>query len=106
MIIRTSVLEGTVAPADQAAFDRHQSEVVLPAIASYPGILGVKLRRTVEADEGAPAVYMAFDLHFKSLDDMRAALASPTRQKVRDLIARGMGPFKGRVYHVVSSQAD
>jgi len=106
MIVRTAILEGTVAAADRDRFDRHMSAVVLPAIGFYPGIVEVKLRRTVEVDEGAPPVYMAFDLYFKSLDDMRAALASPIRQQVREEIAKGVAMFKGRVYHIVSAEAD
>ena len=101
MIIRSAYLEGTVAEADRADFDRRMSEEVLPAIRAYPGLRDVKLRRLVEADEGATPVYMAFDLYFDSLDAMRAALASETRQIVRQKIAAAMGSFNGRVRHLV-----
>jgi hypothetical protein len=47
---------------------------------------------------------MAFDLYFDSLDAMNAALASPTRQSVRQQIGTVMGLFQGRVYHQVFSQ--
>jgi hypothetical protein len=47
-------------------------------------------------------IYMVFGLMFDSLDDMHAALASPTRQAVRETIAAAMPAFQGRVYHVVS----
>lgn len=104
MIIRSAILKGEVAPADRAHFDRHMAETVVAAIGTYPRIKGVQLRRTVERDEGAPAIYMQFDLHFDSLEDMRFALASATRQTVRAEIAKAMGMFKGRVYHVVSSR--
>ena len=104
MIIRSAFLEGTVADADRAAFDQHMAGPVLAAIGTYPGIRQVKLRRIELADEGSPPTYMVFDLYFDSLDDMNAALASPTRQAVRQKIAEGMGPFKGRVYHQVFRQ--
>jgi hypothetical protein len=44
---------------------------------------------------------MQFDLHFDSLDAMNQALASPVRQAVQQRIKAGMGPFSGRVTHVV-----
>lgn len=104
MIVRSAVLEGRVAADRRAAFDAHMISVVLPAIRRYPGLRDVVLRRPVEADEGAPAIYMVFDLHFDDLAAMRAALASPIRQEVRSVIAAGMGDFEGRVYHVVMDE--
>lgn len=101
MIIRSAYLEGDVEEQDRAAFDRQMVETVLPAIRAYPRLRNVTLRRIAEADDNAPQIYMIFDLHFDSLDDMRAALASETRQRVRQAIAAAMTPFRGRVYHLV-----
>lgn len=101
MIIRTAVLEGTVDSADQPAFDTYMKEQVAPAIGTFPGIRKVEMRRISEADDDAPPIYMIFDLHFDDLDAMHAALASDTRNQVREQIKKGMGPFKGRVYHLV-----
>lgn len=105
MIVRTAVLEGTVAEADQPSFDRHMRDVVVPAIGRYPGIKGIKLRRSAEAEAGAPPVYMSFDLYFDDLAAMHAALASPIRQEVRAVIQQGMAPFTGRVYHLIQEEA-
>lgn len=104
MIIRMAVLEGRVPEARRAAFDAHMASVVLPAIRRYPGLRDARLRRPVEADEGAPPVYMVFDLCFDDLQAMKAALASPVRQEVRAVIAAGMGDFEGRVYHLVMEE--
>ena len=101
MIIRSAFLEGTVDPADRPGFDAYMRDAVVPAIRTYPGIRGVTLRRLNHADNGAPQLYMVFDLLFDSVEAMEAALASETRQQVRDLIAKGMAPFKGRAYHIV-----
>jgi uncharacterized protein (TIGR02118 family) len=101
MIIRSAILEGTVAESEQARFDVHMREAVVPAIATYPGIRKVALRRLAEKDEAAPAIYMIFDLYFDSIEAMNAALASETRQAVRERISEGMSTFQGRVYHVV-----
>jgi uncharacterized protein (TIGR02118 family) len=102
MIIRSAILEGEVPEAYRAAFDRQMATEVLTAIRRYPGIRDVRLRRSVETEPGAPPVYMIFDLHFDDLAAMHAALASPVRQEVRALIADTMGPFQGRVYHLVT----
>lgn len=101
MIIRSAVLEGTVAEAEQPRFDAHMRDAVVPAIATYPGIRKVTLRRLAEKDDGAPPIYMIFDLYFDSIDAMNAALASETRQAVRALISEAMSTFEGRVYHLV-----
>ena len=104
MIIRSAILEGSIPAADRAQFDAQMSGPVLAAIGTYPGIPQVKPRRLVQADEGTPPVYMVFDLYFDSLDAMNAALASPTRQAVRQQIGTVMGLFQGRVYHQVFSE--
>ncbi len=105
MIIRSAVLEGTVPEAERAAFDRQMATTVLDAIARYPGLIQVTLRRPLETEAGAPQVYMVFDLHFPSLAAMHAALASPVRQEVRARLAEVMTPFHGRVYHLVMEES-
>jgi hypothetical protein len=101
VIIRSAVLEGVVAEADQDAFDQQMINAVLPAIATYPGIREVRLRRPVETEPGAPSVYMVFDLYFETLEAMHAALASPVRAIVREQIGKAMSAFSGKVYHLV-----
>ena len=79
---------------------------VLQAIATYPGLREVRLRKPAEAEPGAPAVYVQFDLYFDDLPAMHAALASPVRQEVRETIAAVMPLFKGRVYHLVMQEGE
>lgn len=101
MIIRCAILEGTVAPEGQAAFDALMHGTVVPALRTYPGIRQVRLKKRVQADEGAAAHYMVFELVFDSLAAMDAALASPTRQTVRAHMAEAMKGFNGKVVHMV-----
>ena len=56
MIIRSAVLEGTPLAQDKELFDQHMHTTVLQAIASYPGIVKVVLRRPLEQEAGAPPV--------------------------------------------------
>ena len=105
MIIRSAVLEGQVDDADRAGFDRHMRTTVRDAIATYPGIVDVRLRWPVETEAGAPPIYVIFDLYFADLAAMQAALASPTRQAVRAALGEIMPTFKGRVYHLVMDES-
>jgi uncharacterized protein (TIGR02118 family) len=105
MIVRSAYLEGTVEAGDRAGFDRHMAEAVLPALAKYPGVRQVRLRRPVAADAGAPQVYLVFDLYFDSLEAMRAALASEVRQEVVASFGSAMPKFKGRAYHVMFEES-
>ena len=101
MIVRTAILEGSVAPEHKAEFDQHMRTTVVAALGRYPGLIKAVLREIAEADADAPPVYMAFDLYFHNLADMHAALASPVRQAVRAELALLMPRFQGRVYHLV-----
>lgn len=105
MLIRSAVLEGTVAGADRAAFDRHMRETVRAAIATYPGIVDVRLRWPAENEPGAPPIYVIFDLYFPDLATMHAALASDTRAAVRRALGEIMPVFQGRVYHLVLEES-
>lgn len=105
MLIRSAVLEGSVAEADREAFDCQMRTSVVAAISRYPNIRTVKLRKQVETEEGAPPIYMIFDLVFDDLAAMNAALASPVRQEVRGEIGKAMQAFKGRVYHLIMEEA-
>ena len=104
MIIRCVYFEGQVAPADQADFDARMCGPVLAALRTYPGLRQVKLRRLQLADVNSPAHYCVFDLYFDSLEAMNTALASPTRQAVRDQVSVAMASFQGRIYHQVFSE--
>lgn len=101
MIIRSAILQGQVPEADRETFDALMRGSVVQAISTYPGIRQVKLRKLLSSDEGMAPAYMIFDLYFDSLAAMDAALASPTRQAVRDQMKQAMSLFQGKVYHQV-----
>lgn len=101
MIVRSAILEGHVPESRQAAFDALMRGTVVPALLTYPGIRQVRLKKRVQADEGAVPHYMVFDLVFDDLEAMNTALASPTRQTVRGHMAEAMKGFDGKVVHMV-----
>ena len=100
MHVRCAVFEGTVDPADRAAFDAHIEETVLPILASFPKIRSARVLRAQSVEDEGPAIYQVFELQFDSAGDMAAALASPNRARSRAAVARVMPLFKGRIYHV------
>ena len=101
MIVRTAILEGDVSIEDRDTFDVYMRTTVVEQIMRYPGIRGVEVRRRIHADESAPGIYMQFDLLFDDIAAMDAALSSPVRAEVQAKIKAGMGPFKGKVSHIV-----
>lgn len=101
MTVRCAYLEGSVPESAQPAFDALMRNTVVPALLTYPGIRQVRLKKLVQADEGANPHYMVFELVFDSLAAMDAALASPTRQAVRAHMAEAMKGFNGRIVHRV-----
>jgi hypothetical protein len=105
MIIRSVMLEGSVADAGRPEFDHHLRGRVREILATYPGILGVKMRWPKEIEEGAPPIYVCFDLYFTDLVAMHAALASPTRQAVRAAMREIMPLFQGRIFHLITEES-
>lgn len=101
MIVRSVVFEGVVDEVDRAAFDRKMTTAVFATLARYPGIRKVSVRKVAGVEDGAPPIYMVFDLHFDTLADMHAALASSVRQDVRAEVAVVKSSFKGRLYHLI-----
>lgn len=64
------------APSDPAAFEKHYREVHIPLGRTLPGLRRYTLSREVSAVRGAPYFLMA-ELEWDSMDELRAAFASP-----------------------------
>jgi uncharacterized protein (TIGR02118 family) len=63
-------------PADPETFDRHYREVHIPLIRHLPGLRRYTLGRDVTALRGAPC-YLITELEWDTMDELRAAFASP-----------------------------
>jgi uncharacterized protein (TIGR02118 family) len=64
------------APADSEAFDRHYREVHIPLIRDLPGLRRCTVGRDVVTLHGAPC-HLITELEWDTMDDLRAAFASP-----------------------------
>jgi uncharacterized protein (TIGR02118 family) len=63
-------------PTDAETFDRHYREVHIPLGRTLPGLRRYTVARDVTAVRGAP-YYLVAELEWDTIDDLRAAFASP-----------------------------
>jgi uncharacterized protein (TIGR02118 family) len=64
-------------PTDVDAFDRHYVEVHIPLARRLPGLRRYTVGRDVAAVRGDPPYYLVAQLEWDTMDDLRAAFASP-----------------------------
>ena len=63
-------------PADPQAFDRHYREVHLPLLRQLPGLRRYTISRGIAPLPGEP-LYLIAELEWGTMDELRAAFASP-----------------------------
>ena len=63
-------------PADPEAFDRHYREIHIPLVRRLPGLRRYMVSRDITAVHGAP-YYLVAELDWDTMDELRAAFASP-----------------------------
>jgi len=102
MYVRCAYFEGDVAPENREKFNRFFEEEAVPLINKFPGIRGVRLLRSEWREEGAPNVYQTIELTFETREDVKAALASPAREKNLENTRNSgiMDLFDGTVRHI------
>jgi len=64
-------------PDQPAEFERRWSEEFVPLAEQLPGLWRVVVSHTHGGPAGPVPIYLIHELHFESLDALRAALASP-----------------------------
>jgi uncharacterized protein (TIGR02118 family) len=65
------------APSDPAAFEQHYREVHIPLAKELPGLRRFILSRNLAAVRGGVPFYLVAELEWDTMDDLRAAFASP-----------------------------
>ncbi len=63
-------------PPDPGPFDRHYNEVHIPLLRGLPGLRRYAIGRDITALHGA-ACYLIAELEWDTMDELRAAFASP-----------------------------
>lgn len=74
-------------PTDPEAFDRHYQEVHIPLGRQMPKLRRYTLGRGVTAVRGGRSYYCVAELEWDSMDDLRAAFASPQGRATADDVA-------------------
>ena len=64
-------------PADPGTFDRHYREVHIPLARRLPGLRRYTVAREAAPVRGGVPYYLIADLQWDTMDDLRAAFASP-----------------------------
>jgi uncharacterized protein (TIGR02118 family) len=66
-------------PTDPEAFDRHYRQIHIPLIRQLPSLRRYTVGRDITALHGKP-IYLITELEWDTMDELRAAFASPEGQ--------------------------
>ena len=88
-------------PADPEAFGRHYREIHIPLGRRLPGLRRYAVSRDLAAVRGAP-YYLVADLEWDTMDELRAAFASPEGRATAADAARlqELAPVRSMIFSV------
>ncbi len=94
-------------PADPEAFDRHYREIHIPLGRRLPGLRRYAVSRDVAAVRGEP-YYLVAELDWDTLDELRAAFASPEGRATAADAARlqELAPVRSMIFTTDDGRAD
>jgi uncharacterized protein (TIGR02118 family) len=90
------------APADPAAFDRHYREVHLPLAHRLPGLRRYTLGDRPADVRGGQPCYLVAELEWDTMEELRAAFASPEGRACAEDSVRlqDLAPVRSMVFDV------
>jgi hypothetical protein len=83
MILRYGFYEGQVKAGRTAAFDAHFETFVIPALATMPGVVRVRLLRGIEVGEIQPRFHHIIELTFHDEEGLLEAMRSEQRRAIQ-----------------------
>ena len=94
-------------PADPGAFDRHYREIHIPLGRRLPGLCRYTVSRDVAAVRGVP-YYLVAELDWDTMDELRAAFASPEGRATAADAARlaELAPARSMIFTMDDGRAD
>ena len=106
MTARFIVLYGT--PADPVAFDRYSRDVHLPLAHRLPLLRSYTVARDASSVRGGDPSYLIAELEWDSMEDLRAAFASPEGRAASADAARmaEMAPIHSMVFTPAETLAE
>ncbi|MGD3110641.1 EthD family reductase [Streptomyces sp. YGL11-2] len=89
-------------PADLAAFDRHYRDIHLPLARTLPGLRRYTLGRDAVAVRGGEPYYLVAEWEWDTMEELRAAFASPEGRAAAADAARlqELTPMRSMLYKV------
>jgi uncharacterized protein (TIGR02118 family) len=89
------------APADPGAFDQHYQQVHIPLLRQLKGLRRYSVGRDLTTLHGAP-YYLVTELEWDTMDELRAAFASPEGQATAADAARlqELAPVRRMIFTV------
>jgi uncharacterized protein (TIGR02118 family) len=89
-------------PTDPEAFDRHYREVHIPLGRRLPGLRRYTVSRGLAAVRGGTPYYLVAELEWETMDELRAAFASPEGRTTAADAARlnELAPVRSMVFTV------
>jgi uncharacterized protein (TIGR02118 family) len=75
-------------PADPEAFDRHYREIHIPLVRRLPGLRRYVVGRDLAPVRGGAPCYLVAELEWDTMEQLRAAFASPEGRATADDAAR------------------
>jgi uncharacterized protein (TIGR02118 family) len=91
-------------PADSETFDRHYRQIHVPLLRHLPGLRRYSVSRDVVALRGTPC-YLITELEWDTMDELRAAFASPEGRATAADAARlqDLAPVRRMIFTVEKS---
>ncbi|GAA5200017.1 EthD family reductase [Rugosimonospora acidiphila] len=92
-------------PTDPDTFDRHYREVHVPLGRRLPGLRRYTVGRNVAAVRGEGPYHLVAELEWDTMDELRAAFASPEGRAAADDAARlqELAPVRSMIFVVEES---
>jgi hypothetical protein len=99
MIVRYGLYEGQVEVERKNEFDAHFENFVIPALATMPGVVGVRLLRGIQVGDVQPRFHHVIELTFLDQEGLLTAMQSEQRRAIQAAPWGVMEFFEGATPH-------
>lgn len=99
MLVRHAYFRGTVEPSRRDEFERYFDETLVPLIAAYPRLRGLRILRSPIGQEQSGPIYQVVETTYDDAEALDAALRSEERRRLYEQQEKIMHLFLGEVAH-------
>lgn len=101
MTVRLAFFEGSVKTGHKEQFVSFVRDNLLPLWSAFPNLQRVTVTHGESADVEGVSFALVVAFEYPSMEAMEEALASPVRQRSREVTQGIFAHFDGRIFHVV-----